>query len=738
MIYTKIPVYNTVHKKWSYREFEKKEYIDFLKSKFKSPGTAKLEDTHYWREKSTIWETTGGDKDGQYLKDLKNTKGWNTFWLQEGIKCTKGVIYTNDAGPTKDEDLYEFYITGPYYFHLNYAPIILKHDQNKYTFPEVWDTDYFIFMYFELCQVIGYYSGVNKCRQKGWSYKIASCMMSSLFFKEKQSIKVWTASNENMSSIWKILKTNRTFLENNTGWIRHFAKDDQKEMNWHMMWKVNDSGRQTEIGRDNRLRGILTSKTSSSLAGGYNTLMVAEEAGLNKNLLEQIQFVEPSIKAGDYLTGQLLVGGSVGDLADCEDLRKITYEPEAYGFLGVPDITNASLLRLPFIATQWNYIEALRDKTDPKIVIGYNKYYDKDGNSDIEGALIAINKIRESKKMQDANTYNFYCSQNPISLDEMYQLREENMFPIPKLNKQLLWLNENYRPETYEIKENENGKLEAYPVNKPLVTDFPLTNNSYREGCVVIYEKPVSDKPFIYYAGIDPVQNLVGQGSSLMSCHIYQSLYQEGNELKGGKIVAWYTGRCYDDEDTFEIVRNLCKYYSAHCAIESDDGAFIEWMKGKKEHAMMFKRSQFPFLRDVVPNSKIGDEYGIRMGTGGGKESKVKLFLFSSMTEYINEIMGERTLPDGSKFKDYGVERIKDSMLIKELSMYGKGNFDRLISAGIAIATGRAYETAQVMQKIKIKSEEVTEKPKTIPNTFLSKYKPSMLTSKHSYFKNRL
>jgi hypothetical protein len=129
-------------------------------------------------------------------------------------------------------------------------------------------------------------------------------------------------------------------------------------------------------------------------------------------------------------------------------------------------------------------------------------------------------------------------------------------------------------------------------------------------------------------------------------------------------------------------------------------------MKGKKEHQMMFKRSQFPFLKDLIPNSSIGDEYGIRMNTGG-IVSRTKQFIFSSMVEYINEVMGEITIDgyldqEGNvvKQKIYGVERLKDQMLIKELLNYGKGNFDRVIAASIAIATGRAYETSQIIQKV--------------------------------------
>jgi len=712
-MYLQVPQYNTVDKTWSYKVFEeKKEWINYLRDKFKSPGQYALHETKEWIKPRLEFNATG-----MYTQFVKNSKSYKDFWLKEGVKAVKGIIYKTGSD--------EFYVTGAYYFYLNYCPITIKHENNRNTFPELWDSDYHIFMYFDLSKELNLYSGVNKCRQKGFSYKIGAIIIRDMWFKSHQSVKLWTKGDDNMKSVWGVLQSNRQWLLKNTGWLRNFKKDDQKERDWHMLWKVNEGGKQTERGRDNKLRGILTSKESTALVGGYNTLAIGDEVGVNPNLLEQITYIEPSIKAGGLLTGNLIVGGSVGELKDCEDLRKITYNPKDYGFLGTPDIADRNQMRLPFIATQWNYIDYLLDE-DGETIIGKTKYYDDDGNSNIEAALAQIEITRESKKRQDQGSYLKYCSQNPINLDEMYQMRETNVFPVPKLNKQALWLEANYTPSTYELIYGDDGKVEAIEMKKQLVTDFPLKGESFREGAVCIEELPVSDKPFIYYAGIDPVKNLIGKGESLMSCYIYQALYQEGNEMKGGKIVAWYTGRFHDDDDTFEVVRKLCKFYNARMAIESDEGAFIEWMKGKGDKGMMMKRHEFPFLKDLVPNSGIGDEYGIKMNTGG-TVSRVKNFVFSSAIQYMEEVLGELEIGN-SKHKYYGVERLKDPMLVKEFLNYGKGNFDRVISACIAIATGRAYEASNVVQKIN-KTEVIHTERAVVPSMVNLTYK--------SFFKNR-
>lgn len=711
-MYLSIPVFDLKTKQWDYQNFEeKKDWIFYLRSLFKEPGKYNLQETKEWIRPRLEYLATGA-----YCQFVKNSRPYKEFYKKEGIKAVRGIIFRGTC---------DYYVTGAYYFYLNYCPIVIKHENNKNTFPELWDSDYHIFLYFELAKESNLFSGVNKCRQKGFSYKIGAIITRDLWFKLGQSVKLWTKADDNMKSAWGVLQNNRTWLLQNTGWIRNFKKDDQKERDWHMMWKVNEGGKQTEKGRNNRLRGVLTSKESTALVGGYNTLAVGDEVGVNPNLLEQITYLEPSIKAGGLLTGNLIIGGSVGELKDCEDLRKITYSPQEYGFLGTPDIFDPSQNRLPFIATQWNYIDYLLD-SDGETIIGKVKYYDENGNSFIEKALERIELTRADKKKQDAQSYLRYCSQNPINLDEMYQMRETNIFPIPKLNKQFLWLEANYRPETFELIYGSNGDIEAKQIVKPIVTDFPLRGESYREGAICIHEHPVSTKPFIYYAGIDPVKNLIGKGESLMSCHIYQSVYQDGNEMKGGKIVAWYTGRYHDDEDTFDEVLKLCKYYNARMAIESDEGAFIEWLKGKGEKNRMMKRHEFPFLKDLVPNSGIGDEYGIKMNTGGN-QSRVKNFIFSSSIQYLEEVLGEREFGN-TKVKYYGVEQIKDQMAIKEMLNYGKGNFDRVISLCLAIATGRAYEASKIMQKINKQPDKEPEKV-VIPSIGQMSYS--------NFFKNR-
>ena len=558
---------------------------------------------------------------------------------------------------------------------------------------------------------------------------MASIIIRDMWFKKKQRIKAWTKGEKYISSLWTIVNQFRAFIQNNTAWRRDFLKDDSKNRTWHMMWKDSTG---SLFGRDNELKGVNAHK-ETDLVGGYHTLGIAEEAGINDDLKAQVDYFMASISQGALRTGRLIIGGSVGELKHCEDLRHYTYNPEESGFLGVDDVWVPDKKVSLFIPVQWNYIHHVVDPDDPDIILDIERCYDEDGNSDVEKALSLIYAYRKSIE-HDPISYTKYCSQNPISLDELYSIRETNIFPIHIINPHYNWLEDNVKPKTIELEYNPQDikeykdprdytKLIYKETPLYVCEDFPLRPSSIRESNIVINEYPIlNPKPYIYFAGVDPVKNLTsGYGSSLMSCYIYQNFYTENGALKGGKYVAWYTGRCYDDNDTFNMVLKLIEFYNAHAIIESDESSFIDWMRNEGKSNYMFRRSQIPILKDLVPNSKIGDEYGVRMNTGGSSGSRIREYMYEKLITYSQEIMGVLDLPDGRKQQIYGVERIKDKMLLKEMLNFKAGSesqnkFDRITAAGLALITAECYRASQITQKVFTKDFQQTLAPLKIKN----------------------
>ena len=704
MPYKQVPTF--IDNKWSYTNFETKlEWIEFMRERFMCPGKYRLQNTEKWQEKGLSFISNG-----LYTNLPKNSEGYNKFWKQEGVKCDRGIIF---KGSDKWGEPITHYVTGYYYFYLNYCPITVKHEKNTKKFAEIWDLDYHTFLYLERSFIEGKFSACNKRRQTGWSYKMASIATCDMWFNTEQIIKVFSYGSSYVKAYWRFIADYKNHLLTHSGWVRQFSKEDDKEFDWHMMWKAQEGGKGIKIGRNNRIMGVNTLKTSERLVGGYNTLVISEESGIDPLLMQNIGYVEASLKQGEIVTGKFICGGSVGELKNCEGLREITYKPKDYGFLQVPDLENPLLDRVLFIPAQWNYIHPIydpNDLTDTPVVIDQVKCYDKDGNSDIAFALRLIADTRLKKAKQSHAALTLYCSQNPTTLDELYQSRENSRFDIKLLSKQATWLQDNFEEVTIELEETD-GKITHKLVHADIVRDFPVKKDSKREGAIVMVEPPIPNpKPYMYFAGVDPVKNIEGKGESLFSIHIYLNVYEENGTSKGGYPVAWYTGRHFNDNDTFDIGRKLIKYYNAMTTQESDIDSFLSYMKSFNEEHYLLKRSQIPIVKDLVPNSNISnDEYGVRMNTGGGY-SRIRLHCENKIAEYITEVLDTYKDEFGNDTIRSGVERIKDKMLIKELCEYNKKlNMDRFTSFGLALMTAKCYESNRIIQRI---HTDQTAKPK--------------------------
>ena len=92
------------------------------------------------------------------------------------------------------------------------------------------------------------------------------------------------------------------------------------------------------------------------------------------------------------------------------------------------------------------------------------------------------------------------------------------------------------------------------------------------------------------------------------------------------------------------------------------------------------------FLKDLGSNRNVFQEYGWK-NTG----TLFKAHLLSYAIEFVSEELDQETKDDGTVVRTtYGIERIPDPMLIKEMQEYAEGvNVDRLVSfAALVSFTG--------------------------------------------------
>lgn len=464
-----------------------------------------------------------------------------------------------------------------------------------------------------------------------------------------------------------------------------------------------------------------------------------EEAGVNSSLDVSYGYLSPALRQGSVRTGTVFVGGSVGELKDCAPLRRYAYKPQDNGFLGEPDIVHKDKIVGYFVPVYWNYIHEIRDREDPNIILGAERCYDKDGNSDIKRAkeLLSLEDAKQARKAPAE--YALWKSQNPSTLDDLFGARDNNIFPTSIISPHELWLEENYKPLIVNLHRGDKGKIYHELANKQLVTDFPIKPSSFKEGALCITEVP-SYTPFgLYVAGVDPISSVKSHKyqTSLFSIYIYRLSHEMGGKFIPGKIVGWYTGRYDNPQTTYNEALKLIEFFNARAVIESDNKAFIDWMIQERQQEYMVKRSEIPILKELLPNSNIGDEYGLRMGSG--ELNIVKKYCFEKLIEFCEEQIGNETLIiDDEEVNKviYGVSRIPDQMLCKEMLDWDeKLNTDRLIAASIAVMYGRLLESRNIFYKLKESEKE--NKPQVNYSQPINNLLPSYRLPAYSRFNKK-
>jgi hypothetical protein len=123
-------------------------------------------------------------------------------------------------------------------------------------------------------------------------------------------------------------------------------------------------------------------------------------------------------------------------------------------------------------------------------------------------------------------------------------------------------------------------------------------------------------------------------------------------------------------------------------------------MISRKKQRYLVPKSQIMFLKDLGSNANVFQEYGWK-NTG----TLFKAHLISYAIEYTREELDVETKPDGTIVRTkYGIERIPDPMLIKEMREYTEGlNVDRLVSFCALVAfmkiqqANRGYSKRTIM-----------------------------------------
>jgi len=686
-IYEHIPTYD--NGEWTYTDFEsRRDFYEFCLSIFKEPGEYAFDETsQVFNEQARLF-----NKNGIYTTAPAGSKDFIKYWDTEKEKCRKGVIYK--AGTNI------WYISRDYYMWLNFLPIFNKEIQ-KYGFADIRDAQYHMALYEILAELDYKHCAILKKRQIASSYFHCGKMINQIWFEEGVTLKMGASLKDyiNEKGSWKFLNEYESFLNKHTAWYRPMNPD--KAMFWQQKIEivnfVGGQKRKTEIGLKGVIQAMSFEKSPTTGVGGPTKYFFHEEAGIAPKMNQTYEYLRPALRSGMITTGTFIAAGSVGDLSQCEPLKKLIMHPEANDIYAVPStlIDNKGTIGTTglFIPEQWSM---------PPFV-------DKYGNSQVKEALEALDEqFATWKKQLDPQEYQLRISQHPRNIKEAFDFRTVSLFPSHLVTAQMQRIEEKeYAYEFLDIHRDAKGEVEVEVTSKLPITEFPITKNTEdKTGVLVVWERPEKDAEFgTYYASVDPVgEGKTTTSESLCSIYVYKRPVEvtrnNGSEIQtfieADKIVAAWCGRFDDINKTHERLELIIEWYNAWTIVENNISQFINYMIYRKKQKYLVPRSQILFLKDIGANANVYQDYGWR-NTG----TLFKSHMLSYAIEFLKEELDSNVKADGTIVKTtYGIERIPDPMLLKEMMAYRDGvNVDRLVSFAALVAFAKVQQANRGYKK---------------------------------------
>lgn len=640
-----------------------------------------LENMDYFRPTAIHYQKTGKLTD---LRPNANPNSEYGKWFREEVRrCYEGYVREEDGE----------WITGDYYFFLNYCPILVaKKEKGKKSnrvidFPSVWDGHYLKTHYLYQARMDGKHGFELASRGKGKSYLGASLLAKRFILGESYAVQkkvqcVVTASEKKYLSganqILDMFVTYIDFCAQNTQFPSQRLIDSKQNLQWQMGYTDVESG--VKRGTLNSVIGITSKDDESKLRGSRGVLYLLEEAGTFPRLLNLYNVLRPSVEDGENVFGQIFAYGTAGDQdSDFAGAQELMYNPRGYNMQPIPNVYDKQGQgRKDFVYFFPGYLDRAN-------------CYDENGNSDVTKALVEILKDRYLVKYNssDINSLTKRMSEIPITPQEAILKSHGNIFPVTDLNERLNQLDNN--PKVYddvyvgELVQKENGEIKYVPNNDTPIRAYPTKDNRVK-GALEIYAMPEKDShgkiPYNrYILGHDPCDNDQAESMSLSSTFVL--------DLWTDKIVAEYTGRNDYAEDNFEVARKLCLFYNGKMLYESNrKGTFSYFSKMNSTHLLALTPE---YLRDklLLKYSNFGSNaYGVNA------TKAINNYADSLTREWLIKPVPIIQTVDGEEVETTtrNLFFLKNRALIQELIQYNPyDNFDRIRAFGMLMLYREEY-----------------------------------------------
>jgi len=720
---------------WGYTRFETKEdFRDFVKGLFKEPGKYNFDQVAI--EEFSKHARTFMVK-GMFCDAPRMSRDYIDYWDSEREKCRKGVIIKGSKGQV-------WYLPRFLYHWLNFLQIY-NTVKTKFEFPGLRDVQYHMALYEILAELHGMNIAIVKKRQMASSYFHIAKLYNKYIFEEGFVAKIGASDKKYIDSTngcWKFLGQYHNFTNKHTAWACGNFPD--KVFSWQQKVETKTpDGRKVEIGTMATIAGISFDKDPVSGVGGACNEMFYEEGGVAPTADITYGYMKSAMRQGTTVTGVFTIAGSVGDLSQCEPLREFILKPEINGFYPVEtdllDDNGTTGVSALFIPEQWSLTGE-----------GELNFTDEFGNSKVKEALAYLDTEFENIRRQlSEDKYQLEVSQRPRNIAEAFAMRTASVFPVQHTASQLRRIEEGeYAMEYVDLIRNNKNEIEALPSERRPISEFPLPMKTVdKKSIVCIHEHPIKNAPHgTYVCAIDPVE--VGKtttSASLASIVMYKmdvevineevfkkevSPGKDGVELEwgpiktkrpvtektevkitthveGGKIVAYWCGRFDDPNETNEYISRLIEYYNGRALCENNKPGFINYMRSKKRQKYLVFKDEMIFDKELDVKLSGNERYGVTM------TPRLWKVLLEYAVNSLSEVMHEERNEEGTVTRiHYGVERITDPMILKEMQVYQPSlNADRLISYALLIAYVKILQASGRMKKKVERTNDKLESP---------------------------
>ena len=536
---------------------------------------------------------------------------YEEYWARETERCLYGY---KPKGYNK--------ISGKYYYYLNYYRILgndgTKGNRKTLIYPWYRDMDHEYFDLFDQCKEENKGMIVIKARHKGFSYMYSGILAHEFTFFPHSEVGIAAGLQVTADAFFDKVKKGVNNIHPN---FRHSWLKDTDTMLKAGYKKKNKDGK-WEVGGYQSVIHCRTMDNPEVYKGERLSVMVFEEAGEFKSLMNAYMSSKACFMDGDVQFGVPVVGGTGGDIEKAsKDFMEMYYEADAFNLINI------------FIPAS-------------KVYYGY--FDMATGQSDMEGAEEKI--MNDRSKLQvtgKEKAYNLHIQNYPMTIEEAFLKTKSNFFDLSLINMQRSKILSNvdfeYQIQSGYLEWNDKGGVswEADPY-----------------GPVKILHHPVPDTSGLDIGGIDSYdQDEAGKSDSLGSAIIYRRFMNM--DSPGDCVVAEYTDRPRTAEQFWDNCLKLAVYYNAKMLVEYTKIGILDYFR--RNNALKYLKEK-PVTAHS-PGTLTRNRYGVHMN------KQVKALMIDVIDGYIKT----------------NAEDIWFIEILNELADFGLRNTDRAMAFGLCL-----------------------------------------------------